>query len=547
MGFFKKISLKQKMFFSFVLMNLLIIISSGFSIINTQDDIKASNDIDGILTISYDRVIKAQKALEKANKGIIEYLKASTEHNRNADFIKNSTQYLDNLASQIGEMTEDSIGNLPSNEKYKNTIITLKTKIHHLDNEYKTRVIPLVASDKISVAMQIYLTDIFPDMNNCLNLFADLLDEQVAVTKAIAKQNTDKTGMYISIIIVIVSILIGVIMAVSLSNFVKKNFSKMSEYMRLMASGDFTFKVENDEGGEFGYLYTETANMRERLASSLRTVIETYKEFEEKLSMVSKQINIVSEDIAEAGSRAVTVSAASDEMVSTTSDIAKNCENAALNASDTKDITSDGVSKAEEVIGSIRQQAARTNQDAEVIKTLVEQSHKIGSIVQTIEDIASQTNLLALNAAIEAARAGEAGKGFAVVADEVRALASRSSSSTQEIIKMIESIQADANSANNSMSNSVEQMNDLADRAGGVTDILNHIIERVETVNEQIAQIATAATQQTTATSEISNNMQGVSKLTQDSADHSQDSNDEIGKLREHGQDLLNKLSMFKV
>ena len=234
-------------------------------------------------------------------------------------------------------------------------------------------------------------------------------------------------------------------------------------------------------------------------------------------------------------------------MVSTTSDIAKNCEAAAMTSNQSQDIIREGVDQVEFVINDIRAQADKTKKDAELIAALLEQSNRIGTIVQTIEDIASQTNLLALNAAIEAARAGEAGKGFAVVADEVRALASRSSASTQEITKMVSQIQTDANNANDSMVQSSTEMENLAQKAAGVTAILNDIIDHVGNVNSQIGQIATAAQQQTTATAEISNNMQGVSNLTQESSRLSGETNDNIDKILEDGRNLVEMLKTFKL
>jgi methyl-accepting chemotaxis protein len=197
-------------------------------------------------------------------------------------------------------------------------------------------------------------------------------------------------------------------------------------------------------------------------------------------------------------------------MVSTTGDIAKNCEHATVTAADSARSTTVGISRVEETMSKLNQQVEKSKKDALLVQQLAETAQKIGAITLAIEDIASQTNLLALNAAIEAARAGEAGKGFAVVADEVRALSSRTSKSTQEITKMVMQVQSDAKVANDAMQQSVEVMDQISLETGQMHSVLNEVTEKVQEVNDQISQIATAAEQQTTATSEISTNMKGI-------------------------------------
>ena len=196
------------------------------------------------------------------------------------------------------------------------------------------------------------------------------------------------------------------------------------------------------------------------------------------------------------------------------------------------------MSQVRGTIDEIQSQVEKTRKDAKLVSALQEQCQKIGTIVQTIDDIANQTNLLALNAAIEAARAGEAGKGFAVVADEVRALASRTTKSTQEITKMVSQIQSDAKDANTAMMGSVENMDKLASVSGEVETLLQGIIGKVSDVNAQISQIATAAEEQTTATSEISSNIHGINqssaaltKQTEAVVVDVQKSNDELHEL----------------
>lgn len=547
MDLLRNLSLRMKLMLGFGFLNILIIVTSGFAVINTSKNIDASYNVERILGKSYSRVMNTQRALDNANDVIVSYLNGKATHDHNEAFIADSVGKIEEIAKVSSVMNENIIGELPSTESYKNNILTVKKQAGKLVADYKQKIVPLVAANKLTEALDVYIYEVLPITNNCLELYQKLIDEQVTLSTELTRDNTSKGPMYTSIILAVISVIIAFLISRGISGYIHRNFTLLVNYIRRMEKGDFNFIIDNTLEDEFGKVFNSASQMRLKLGESLAGVVKSYRAFDERLSGIHSKISSVAEAIADAESRSVTVSAASDEMVSTTSDIAKNCENAAANANDTQNITEHGVTEVEGVIDAIRNQAEKTKKDAQLISTLVDQTNKIGTIVQTIEDIASQTNLLALNAAIEAARAGEAGKGFAVVADEVRALASRSSSSTQEITKMVSQIQSDANSANESMTNTLGEMKDLAERASGVTDILNDINSHVDNVNSQIGQIATAAQQQTTATSEISNNMQGVSTLTRQSANSSQDSNDEIEQLRAAAKDLLEKLAVFKL
>lgn len=385
------------------------------------------------------------------------------------------------------------------------------------------------------------LNDSIAEINRLVGLYLDRVDNNVA-------SMTDVTP----IIIILVTTLIAVIFSAVIAYKLPKAFIGVLHYAvshaSVMSRGDLTQTVENrGRTDEFGKLLDALEKMRldwqnnvKVIKSATDNVIQTFN----KIDAVTSDMN----DIAhEAQNRSITVAAAADEMVSTTSDIAKNCESAAANSSQSNDTTQQGVHKVQLTIEGIQNQVVKSKQDAEYVQSLVDQAQKIGTIVQTIDDIASQTNLLALNAAIEAARAGEYGKGFAVVADEVRALASRTSTSTQEITKMVTQIQSNANTANESMQSSVKNMDNLAVETSTIEELLNNITEQVSSVNAQITQIATAAEQQTTATSEISGNMQDITHSSQSLSKNCSDAKDEVKRSISLLQDLEESLNRIKI
>ncbi len=336
-------------------------------------------------------------------------------------------------------------------------------------------------------------------------------------------------------------------MAIFISNYIGRSLAEQVSIIESLKNGDFSLHIHAGNKDEFGQTHDKIRQLRNTLnniilmtqdeSGRLKNEMDTLRNIAKKIADVSSNIQ----------NQAITVAAASDEMVSTTTDIARNCETAAAGSNLCKEISTSGMEIVELAMKNIRQQSEHTKDNATKIENLARQSREIGSIVSTIDDIAAQTNLLALNAAIEAARAGEAGRGFAVVADEVRALASRTSQSTQEISKMVKNIQDEATMATDSINVSVENMDKVAEDAQNIVQILNNITEHVNDVNTQITQIATAAEEQTAATSEISTHMQNVTTV---AADMSADADNQYHAMTEATQDLqeLEKaLAYFKV
>jgi methyl-accepting chemotaxis protein len=241
------------------------------------------------------------------------------------------------------------------------------------------------------------------------------------------------------------------------------------------------------------------------------------------------------------------VSTAATEMSAAVLEVARNAQNAADAARQAQVQSREGAQVVGHTLDAIHQLAREVEAASVSIQTLEEETSNIGAVLAVIKGIADQTNLLALNAAIEAARAGEQGRGFAVVADEVRALAARTQESTKDIQLMIERLQSGVQSAVRAMHTGSSQARGSVERAAGVDQALAASSDSVARINDMAAQIAVACEEQSSVTEEIARNISDIRELSDEAAQNSQESTQASQRLSELSSGLAQLVGRFRV
>lgn len=338
-------------------------------------------------------------------------------------------------------------------------------------------------------------------------------------------------------------------LAWSLSRSILRPIREMAVVLGNIAQGegDLTKRLPADGTDEIGEVCRLFNTFMDKLHVIIAQVAQTATQVassSEVLFAASGRQAAAGEDMA---AKAGTLATASEEMAATITGIAHNCNIAAEQSQLANTAAAAGAKVVGETISGMERIAANTRISSSTVSALGDRSEQIGAIVATIEDIADQTNLLALNAAIEAARAGEQGRGFAVVADEVRALAERTTTATREIGEMIKSIQSETRKAVEVMEDGVAEVDKGSAAAAQSESALKEIMERINELAMQVSQVATAAEQQSCTTTEISNNIVLMTEVINRSSQGANEAAAATSKLSGVADNLQNLMGQFRL
>ena len=351
----------------------------------------------------------------------------------------------------------------------------------------------------------------------------------------------------LQLISTVLALLVGIIAALVIARQITRPLQETLAVVERIASGDLSHNIQVTRRDELGVLQQGI----QRMGSTLRELISGIRDGVTQIASAAEELSAVTEQTsAGVNSQKIEtdqVATAMHEMTATVQEVARNAEQASQAASTADGQAREGDKVVAEAIAQIERLADEVARSTDAMAHLQQESNKIGSVMDVIKAVAEQTNLLALNAAIEAARAGEAGRGFAVVADEVRGLAQRTQKSTEEIEGLVAGLQNGTQQVATVMNNSrslTDSSVELTRKAGVSLENITRTVSNIQSMNQQIA---AAAEQQSAVAEEISRsivNVRDVSEQTATASDETAKSSVELARL---GSQLQQMVSHFRV
>ncbi len=400
-----------------------------------------------------------------------------------------------------------------------------------------------------NTAMSVYVVEVEPRLSKINKALTDLVQyQQKRVNEEInqKKQNSNIMLIMTTIAIAIV-LLFSLIISFSIYNSISKPIANLNYNLQKIANGDLVMTIDTSRQDEIG----EIARNLDTAINAIKTLISHAKNASFNLSSSAEELSRTTEEINKSiknqTERASQIATSAEEMTQTITDIAKNASNIAEVSTNSAGTAKEGKNKALKTLEEIKKIKLASEKLGMIITNLGERSAHIGEIIVVIKDIADQTNLLALNAAIEAARAGEQGRGFAVVADEVRKLAERTGKATDEISQMIQNIQKDIEIAIQSMDETAKRVEDGVIDSQDTSASIDMIVKKTEEVREMIQQIATATEEMSSTTETISQDITNIVEGLKGNSLATEQADQIASNVSSMGHDLLTSIGKFNI
>ena len=534
-----KMSLKTKLLVGFGSL-LLVMVALAFGSYTCLARLGDQSDRSELAAVHKGTTLQIEVAIEKQATGVRGFLLGGRE-----DLLKHDDEGQRESADAIAQL-EKSVATPEGKAKLAEIERSQRAWRAFADREVQLR---RAGKDKDAVAL-CFGSQVTQARNELRAAVQDMLDfQEKREAEANQKQaSTRQTADWVVIALALAGIVIGVVVAILIGRSITAAIARMLGLIQEIAANNLAVNdlriASQDEIGKAAVALNEMKN-------NLRNMIQSIAGTAEHVASASEEISSSATQQAQSAEtqkdQTTQVATAMQEMSSTVLQVSDNSNKAAEAARKASETARHGGEIVNQTLAKMRMIAESVGATARKMEELGKSSDQIGRIIGVIDDIADQTNLLALNAAIEAARAGEQGRGFAVVADEVRKLAERTTTATKEIAHMIKNIQDETRTAVTAMEAGTKQVEEGVQTTAQAGDSLKEIIEMAEQVGEMITHIATAATEQSSASEQVNNNMEQIAKLVKESAVGAQQSAKACQDLSGLALDLQKMVGNFRL
>jgi methyl-accepting chemotaxis protein len=423
--------------------------------------------------------------------------------------------------------------------------VRLLGQYHQIEERMKS----LSRANQVEELRSLLNTELLSNSEQVNAVLTRLLDLNNTMALTTNKEAEDQYNMAFNLVVslLVVATLLTLLFAWLLTRSITLPISQALEAAEEVAEGNLTRPIKVDGNDEAGRLLAAMAKMQDKLRDTLQRIAGSATQ----LASAAEELNAVTDESArgltQQNNEIEQAATAVNEMTSAVEEVARNAVSTSEASRNATTSAGDGRDLVQETVGAIERMSADVQATATLIGDLANESRDIGKVLDVIRGLADQTNLLALNAAIEAARAGEAGRGFAVVADEVRALAHRTQQSTSEIERMIGSIQAGTEHAVDSMRNSTERAESTLNIAKGAGMSLDTINTAIVEINERNLVIASAAEEQAQVAREVDRNLVNIRDLSVQSATGASQTSAASSELSRLAVDLNGMVGRFRL
>jgi methyl-accepting chemotaxis protein len=565
MKWIKNLPIGKKIFTIVLVLGLAQLLIAAFAIFK-MNDIAAEFDVMYEIAIPLDKLVSTTSKLQLQKAAVLEKLLRAAKSGARRKIIKGHLETINNISIQNEQALQDTLNILdhaesqPLQDDLLLDIANLKLDTANVVakqssyQQYVDNVIKIIkrggvmsGGGYLSDEEQLKLEEIEAQLFQYLETMQVSIDNITNRAVDNVKQ-VQSASLFSLTALALVSLILGAFISkVIISNIVTPITQLMATLTAMAEDNDLTKRMNftsKDEVGAMGNTFNIFVEKLQRLVSGIASSSEQLSTAAEETSVVSVTTN---QNIAQQKNETFKVASAITEMTSTVQDVAASAEKASLAASQGDRDSNTGRQAVEDIVSSINALESEISNSTTVIRQLKTDSENIGTVLDVIKNIAEQTNLLALNAAIEAARAGEQGRGFAVVADEVRSLAQKTQDSTHEIESLISTLQLGSDNAVKSMDNNKTSIEGLVGKAVNASESLSAITHSVGSITEMNLLIATAAEQQSQVVKEINKNIHNIQEVSESTADGSEQvskASQEIAKLSENLKAMVNQ---FKV